>query len=43
MRIEDELSVIFKRKVDLGIFSSLKPGIAEDVRKEMSVIYQKGS
>jgi predicted nucleotidyltransferase len=27
MRIEDELSVIFKRKVDLGIFSSLKPGI----------------
>ena len=43
MRIEDELSVIFKRKVDLGIFSSLKPGIAEDVRKVMSVIYQKGS
>jgi uncharacterized protein len=38
---EDELSQVFKRKVDLGIFSSLKPGIAEDVKKEMCVIYQK--
>ncbi len=43
VRIEDELSEIFQRKVDLGIFSSLNPGIIEEVRKEMIVIYQKGS
>jgi len=43
VRIEDELSEIFERKVDLGIFSSLKPGIIDYVKKEMRVIYQKVS
>jgi hypothetical protein len=41
VRLEDELSKVFKRKVDLGIFSSLNPYIAEDVKKEMLVIYEK--
>ncbi|MEM3061812.1 MAG: nucleotidyltransferase family protein [Candidatus Bathyarchaeia archaeon] len=41
VRIENELSKIFKRKVDLGIFSSLNPYIIEDVKKEMRIIYEK--
>jgi predicted nucleotidyltransferase len=41
VRIENELTKIFKRKVDLGIFSSLSPYIIEDVKKEMRVIYEK--
>lgn len=41
VHVENELSEIFKRKVDLGIFSSLKPSILEDVKKEMLVIYEK--
>ena len=39
--IENELSHIFKIKVDLGIFSSLNPYILDDVKKEMRVIYEK--
>jgi predicted nucleotidyltransferase len=41
IRVENELSKIFKRKVDLGIFSSLNPYIIEDVKKEMQIIYEK--
>jgi hypothetical protein len=41
VRLEDELSKVFKRKVDLGVFSSLNPYIAEDVKKEMLIIYEK--
>jgi hypothetical protein len=41
VRLEDELSYVFKRQVDLGVFSSLNPYIAEDVKKEMLVIYEK--
>ncbi|MGD0070487.1 MAG: nucleotidyltransferase family protein [Candidatus Bathyarchaeia archaeon] len=41
VRLEDELSKLFKRKVDLGVFSSLNPYIAEDVKREMLVIYEK--
>lgn len=41
VRIESELGKIFRRKVDLGIFSSLNPYIIEDIRKEMQVIYEK--
>jgi predicted nucleotidyltransferase len=41
LRLEDELSEVFKRKVDLGVFSSLNPNIAEDVKREMLVIYEK--
>jgi predicted nucleotidyltransferase len=33
IRIENELRKVFKRKVDLGIFSSLNPYIIEDVKK----------
>jgi len=40
-RLEDELSEFFKRKVDLGIFSSLKPYVVEEVKKEMLVIYKQ--
>jgi hypothetical protein len=41
LRLENELSSVFKRKVDVGIFSSLNPYIAEDVKREMIVIYGK--
>ena len=41
VHLEYELRKIFKRKVDLGIFSSLSPYIMEDVKKEMKVIYEK--
>ena len=41
VRIENELRKIFRRKVDLGIFSSLNPYILEDVKREMRVIYEK--
>jgi predicted nucleotidyltransferase len=42
VRVEDELRKTFKRKVDLGVFSSLHPYIIEDVKKDMRVIYEKG-
>jgi len=41
VRIENELRKVFRRKVDLGIFSSLSPYIIEDVKKEMRIIYEK--
>jgi len=41
VRIENELRKVFKRKVDLGIFSSLNPYIMEYVKKEMRIIYEK--
>ena len=41
VHIEDELRKAFKRKVDLGIFSSLNPHIIEDIKKEMQIIYEK--
>lgn len=41
VHVENELSKIFKRKVDLGIFSSLNPHIIGDVKKEMRIIYEK--
>jgi predicted nucleotidyltransferase len=41
VRIENELRKVFKRKVDLGIFSSLNPYIMEGVKKEMRIIYEK--
>jgi len=39
--VEGELTKIFGRKVDLGIFSSISPYIIDDVKKEMKVIYEK--
>lgn len=41
IHLENEIGKIFKRKVDLGIFSSLTPYIIEDVEKEMRVIFEK--
>ncbi len=41
IRIENELRKILRRKVDLGILSSLSPYIIEDVKKEMWIIYEK--
>ena len=41
VRIEEELTKIFGRKVDLGIFSSINPYIIEDIKREMRVIYEK--
>ena len=41
IHVENELSEIFKRRVDLEIFHSLNPHIIEDVKREMVVIYEK--
>jgi predicted nucleotidyltransferase len=41
IRVENELSKAFKRKVDLGIFSSLSRYVLDDAKKEMRVIYEK--
>jgi hypothetical protein len=41
VRIEYELTKIFKRKVDLGIFSSISPYIIQDIKNQMRVIYEK--
>jgi len=41
IHVENELSNILKRKVDLGIFSSINPYIIDEVKKEMRVIYEK--
>jgi len=41
VRMEGELTEIFGRKVDLGIFSSINPYIIDDVKREMRVIYEK--
>lgn len=41
VHIEYELMKAFKRKVDLGIFSSISPYIIENVKKEMKVIYER--
>jgi hypothetical protein len=41
IHIEDGLRKIFGRKVDLGIYSSINPHIIEDVKKQMTVIYEK--
>lgn len=41
VHVENELSRILEREVDLGIFSSLNPYIIEDVKKNMAVIYEK--
>jgi len=41
VRLEYELTKIFKRKVDLGIFSSISPYIIEDVKNEMHIVYEK--
>jgi len=42
VRMERELTEIFGRKVDLGIFSSINPYVIDDVKREMRVIYEKG-
>jgi len=39
--LEEELSKIFRKKVDLGIFHNLDPHIISRVQKEMKVIYEK--
>ncbi len=41
LHVENALSKIFNRKVDLGIFSSLSPYVIDDVKKEMHIIYEK--
>lgn len=41
IHLEHELSKIFKRRVDLGIFSSIHPYVIDNVRKEMRVIYER--
>lgn len=40
IHVEDELAEVLKRKVDVGIFSSLSSYVLEDVRREMHIIYE---
>jgi len=41
VHVENELSKIFRRKVDLGIFSSLSPYIIEDVKRKCGLFMRK--
>lgn len=41
VHLESELKKLFKKKVDLGILSSISPYIINGVRREMKVIYEK--
>jgi predicted nucleotidyltransferase len=41
VRIENGLRRVFKRKVDVGILSSVNPYIIEEVKREMRIIYEK--
>lgn len=41
VRIENELKKTFKRKVDLGIFSSITPYIIEDIKKRCELFIKK--
>ena len=41
VRVEEELTKIFKRRVGLGIFSSISPYIIDNVKREMRVVYEK--
>jgi len=41
IRLERELGRMFKKKVDLGTFSSISPYVINDVKKEMKVVYDK--
>jgi predicted nucleotidyltransferase len=41
VRIENGLKKVFRRRVDLGILSSLSPYIIEEVEREMRVICEK--
>jgi len=41
VHVENELSKIFRRKVDLGIFSSLSPYIIEDVKRKYGLFMRK--
>jgi len=38
---ENELAEVFGRKVDLGLLHSLNPAVAEDIKKEMRIVYEK--
>ena len=40
--LEEKLTRLLGRKVDLGIFDSISPYIINEVKKEMEVIYEKG-
>ena len=41
VRVEEELTEIFGRRVDLGIFSSISPYIIDYVKREMRVIMKR--
>ena len=41
VRLERELRGIFRKKVDLGIISSINPHLRKEILKEMRFIYEK--
>lgn len=41
IRLERELGRMFRKKVDLGTFSSISPYVINDVKKDMKVVYDK--
>lgn len=41
IRLERELGRMFRKKVDLGTFSSISPYVINDVKKDMKIVYDK--
>ena len=42
VELEEKLTRLFGRKVDLGEYDTISPYIVDYVKKEMRVIYEKG-
>lgn len=42
IELEGKLRKLFRRKVDLGEYDTIRPYIMDYVKKEMRVIYEKG-
>jgi predicted nucleotidyltransferase len=39
--LQEKLTHIFRHKVDLGVFGTLRKDIVDEVKKEMIVLYEK--
>lgn len=41
IELEENLTQLLGRKVDVGIFDTISPYVIEEVKKEMKIIYEK--
>jgi predicted nucleotidyltransferase len=39
--LQEKLTILFRHKVDLGIFSTLRKDIVDEVKREMVVLYER--